>query len=83
MIEAMCANLPILAIDSKGSNELLKNNINGYFFSLQNNNFLKKIKLIKKKKLNLNKLKKYNKKYVINFDLEGSTNKLVDVYKNI
>ena len=31
IIEAMSANLPVLAIKAKGSNELVKNNINGMF----------------------------------------------------
>ena len=43
IIEAMSANLPLIAINAKGSNELIKNNVNGIFFNLKKNNFLKKI----------------------------------------
>ena len=31
IIEAMSANLPILALKAKGSDELIKENINGFF----------------------------------------------------
>jgi len=83
LIEAMSANLPILAINSKGSNELLKDNINGYFFNLNKLNFLKKINLIKKNKINSLKLKKYNNEYTKKFDLENATIDLIKVYKKM
>ncbi len=83
LIEAMSANLPILAINSKGSNELLKNKINGYFFNLNKLDFLQKINFIKKRKINLVKLKKYNHKYIKKFDLEKATKDLIKVYKKI
>ena len=83
LIEAMSANLPILAINSKGSNELLKNKINGYFFNLNKLDFLQKINFIKKRRINLVKLKKYNHKYIKKFDLEKATKDLIKVYKKI
>ena len=79
----MSANLPILALKAKGSNELVKEKINGFFFNFKKNNFLKKINLIKKNKLNSNKLKKYNKIYLKNFDLEFATQKMIIEYKKI
>ena len=83
IIEAMSANLPILALKAKGSDELIKENINGFFFNFKKNKFLKKINLIKKNKLNLNKLKKYNNIYLKNFDLEFATKKMIIEYKKI
>jgi glycosyltransferase involved in cell wall biosynthesis len=83
IIEAMSANLPILAIKAKGSNELIKKNINGFFFNFKKNNFLNKVNYIKKNKFNLNKLRKYNKIYLKNFDLELATQKMIFEYKKI
>ena len=69
LIEAMSVHLPILAIKAKGSNELLKDKINGYFFSVKKNNFYTKILNIKNKKLNQRKLINFNKEYTKKFDL--------------
>jgi glycosyltransferase involved in cell wall biosynthesis len=79
----MSVHLPILAIKAKGSNELLKDKINGYFFSVKKNNFYTKILNIKNKKLNQRKLINFNKEYTKKFDLELATTKLIREYKKL
>ena len=83
IIEAMSANLPVLAIKAKGSNELVKNNINGMFFNLEKNNFLKKVLLIKQKNFKSLNLRKYNKSYLEKYDLEIATNKMIKEYHKL
>ena len=83
LIEAMSMKLPILAIKAKGSNELLKDKVNGYFFSIQKRNFFTKIMNIQNKKLNQKKLNAFNNAYIKKFDLELATLKLIREYKKL
>lgn len=80
-IEAFASGLPILTFNSKGANELVKNNYNGIILKKNNlDNFIKKLMLINKKKLLLNKNAfKSSKK----FDLNLLVHKYIKIYKKI
>ena len=80
IIEAIAAGLPVFTFNTKGANELVKNNINGYIVNKYNSMLMAnsiKIKfkkgLIKKNKI-LNTVSKY--------DLEYNTKKMIKNYLN-
>ena len=83
-IEAMAGGLPVISFDTKGANEIIINNHNGYLiYSNDMNDFVKKIVDIynDKKTLNLTKLNVF--KTVEKYDLEIVTKKLINIYKEI
>ena len=83
-IEAMAGGLPVISFDTKGANEIIINNHNGYLiYSNDMNDFVKKIVDIynDKKTLNLTKLNVF--KTVEKYDLEIVTKKLINIYKKI
>ena len=78
-VEALASNIPIISFNTKGANEIVVNNKNGYLIKNSKiKSFVEKIKLIKKRNLNF---KKFNKKYVKKYDLEKITNLHLDLYK--
>jgi glycosyltransferase involved in cell wall biosynthesis len=83
-IESLAAGVPILSFMSKGSNEIIKDNFNG-FFIYQNNisDFVEKIYQLNKSKNNLIDFKKNCFESVKKFDLDLTSNKLLITYKKL
>ena len=80
-VEALGANIPVITFDSKGANEIIKNNLNG-FITRKNKLFLlcKKILYFEKnkKKFKSNPLSS-SKKY----DLKFLYGKYLEIYRNL
>ena len=83
-IESLAAGVPILSFMSKGSNEIIKDNFNG-FFVYQNNisDFVEKIYQLNKSKNNLIDFKKNCFESVKKFDLDLTSNKLLITYREL
>ena len=82
-IEAMASGLPAISFDTKGANEIIINNYNGYVVYSKNiDDFVKKIKEIyTDKNFNLNKDDVF--KSAEKYDLEFVTKKLIKIYKEV
>ena len=78
-VEALSANLPILTFNTKGANEIVKNNFNGYIVENKNNfTFCKKILSFNK---NRNIFKANPLKSSYKYDLDKLKNKYIKVYQ--
>ncbi|MDC0054467.1 glycosyltransferase family 4 protein [Candidatus Pelagibacter sp.] len=78
-VEALSANIPILTFDTKGANEIIKNNYNGIIVKGNSNiYFCKKILKFKKNKsiFNFNSLKSAQK-----YDLDKLKEKYLKIYQ--
>ena len=80
-VEALGANVPVITFNSKGANEKIKNNLNGFIIKKNKINFLcKKIAYLEKNKNRfrynpLNSSKKY--------DLQFLYNRYLKIYKTL
>jgi len=83
-IEAMASGLPVISFDTKGANEIIINNHNGYLIYSKNiADFVKKIKDIYNDKDILNVAKDNVLKSAEKYDLELVTKNLINIYKEI
>ena len=83
-VEAMASGLPVISFNSKGANEIIIDNHNGYIIYSNNiDDLVKKIinLSINKKEINILKANAYNS--VEKYDLNLVTKKLLHIYKNI
>ena len=81
-IEALASNLPILSFNTKGIDELIVNNKNG--FLINNLNYKKYVNVIDKiSKNQISIIKLDTIKTVKNFDLDKNTKELIKLYKNV
>ena len=83
-IEAMASGLPAISFNTKGANEIIINNYNGYLIYSKNiDDFVSKIKDIYNDK-DILKLTKINVfKSAEKYDLELVTKKLINIYKEM
>ncbi len=84
IIEAIASGLPIISFDTKGANEIVVNDYNGFLITSDSlNDYVNKLIQISNNK-NLLESKKYNlTKTVEKFDLNIVASKLIKIYKNI
>ena len=83
-IESLSAEVPIISFDTKGANEIIISDHNG--FIIKNFNFkdyAEKIEQIYNNRDILKKIKQNSKSSVIKFDLEYNTKLLTDFYSKI
>ena len=81
-IEALASNLPILSFNTKGIDELIVNNKNG--FLINNLNYKRYVNVIDKiSKNQISIIKLDTIKTVKNFDLDKNTKELIKLYKNV
>ena len=83
-VEAMASGLPVISFNSKGANEIIVDNHNGYIIYSDNiDDLVKKIMnlSINKKEINILKANAYNS--VEKYDLNLVSKKLLHIYKNI
>jgi len=66
ILEAMSSMLPVIATSVVGIKEIIKDGKNGFLINLKEGSLLQKINQIKKRKYNLEKIKKNARKYVVN-----------------
>ena len=80
-IEAMACGLPVISFDTKGANEIIINNHNGYLIHSNDlNDFALKIKVLHDDKDILNLTKVNVLESVKKYDLELVTKKLINIY---
>jgi glycosyltransferase involved in cell wall biosynthesis len=83
-IETLASRVPILSFISKGSNEIIINNFNGFFVAENNlSNFAEKISQLNENQNNLTDIKKNCLESVKKFDLDLISNKLLATYKEL
>ena len=83
-VEAMASGLPIISFNSKGANEIIIDDHNGYIIYSDNiDDFVKKIISLSKNKKEID-IKKVNAyKSAEKYDLDLVSKKLLHIYKNI
>jgi len=83
-IESLASRIPILSFMSKGSNEIIIDNFNGFFVNENNlSDFVEKIYKLNQNQNNLIDLKKNCFESVKKFDLDLISNKLLTTYKEL
>jgi glycogen synthase len=83
-IEAMASGLPVISFDTKGANEIIINNNNGYLIYSKNiDDFVKKIKDLSNSENILKSTKLNVFKSIEKYDLEFVTKKLIKIYKEV
>lgn len=83
IIEAMAAKLPVITFNTKGGNELIINNENGYIVDQGNiKDYVEKIIFTFNNK-NALKYKEFNSEYLKQFCLEIVSKKTLDEYKKL
>ena len=83
-IEALASKLPIITFDTKGANEIVKNNYNGAIINNFNNkNYVQKIIFFNKNKIFFNKIKLNSTRSIKKYDLELVTNNILKIFKKI
>ena len=83
-IESLASRVPILSFRSKGSNEIIKDNFNGFFINENNlSDFVEKIYKLNQNQDNFINLKKNCFESVKKFDLDLISNKLLSTYKEL
>ena len=84
IIEAMASFLPVLSFSTKGGDELVINKKNGFLLNIGDfEQYAKKLILISKNKKVFSEIKKFNKEYLLRFDLKTVGYKTVKTYKDI
>jgi len=84
IIEAMASFLPVLSFSTKGGDELVINKRNGFLLNIGDfEQYAKKLILISKNKKVFSEIKKFNKEYLLRFDLKTVGYKTVKTYKDI
>ncbi len=83
-IEAIASGLPIISFDSKGANEIIVDDYNGFLITSDSlDDYVNKLIQISNNK-NLLDSKRYNlTKTIERYDLNVVTNQLIDIFKNI
>jgi len=82
-VEAMASGLPVISFNSKGANEVVLDNYNGYLVNSNDLDFFtKKISDIQNKNL-INSIKDNTLKTAQRYDLELVTKKLINIYKRL
>ena len=82
-VEAMASGLPVISFNSKGANEVVMDNYNGYLVNSNDLDFFtKKISDIQNKNL-INSIKDNTLKTAERYDLELVTKKLINIYKRL
>ena len=80
MIEAIACGLPVISFNTKGANELILNNENGYL--IMNYNAEEMADFLMKKYESIFKNKSINSSTVEKFDLELNSRQTLNNYRN-
>ena len=83
-VEAMACRLPVVSFNSKGANEIIVNQYNGYIINSESiDDFVKKIEYLYKNKDKINIIKENAFTSAEKYDLDLISQKLLLIYKNI
>ena len=84
LIESLAARTPVVTFDTKGANEIIKEDYNGNIIKINDfDSFVEKIKLYKENQKELERIKKNCIKSVEVFDLTNNTHSLIKIYKRL
>lgn len=81
-VEALAANIPIITFNSKGVNEIVSNNYNGYILE-SNEQMIKKIIELYENPSNINEIRKNLFSSIKMYDLNSVTDKIIDTYESL
>ena len=83
-VEALASGLPVISFNTKGANEIIRNNYNGIIIkNYKNKSYVNKISEISKDKILLNALKSNTLKSVKKYDLDQVSKKVLEIFKKI
>ena len=83
-VEALASGLPVISFNTKGANEIIRNNYNGIIIkNYKNKSYVNKISEISKDKILLNALKSNTLKSVKRYDLDQVSKKILKIFKKI
>ena len=83
-VEALASGLPVISFNTKGANEIIRNNYNGIIIkNYKNKSYVNKISEISKNKILLNALKSNTLKSVKRYDLDQVSKKVLKIFKKI
>ena len=83
-VEALASGLPVISFNTKGANEIIRNNYNGIIIkNYKNKSYVNKISEISKDKILLNALKSNTLKSVKRYDLDQVSKKVLKIFKKI
>ena len=82
-VEAMACGLPVISFNSKGANEVILDNYNGYLVNSNDLDFFTKKILDIQNKNFINSIKDNTHKTAERYDLELVTKKLINIYKKL
>ena len=81
-VEALASGLPVISFNTKGANEIIRNNYNGIIIkNYKNKSYVNKISEISKDKILLNALKSNTLKSVKRYDLDQVSKKVLKIFK--
>ena len=83
-IESLASKVPIISFSSKGSDEIVRNKINGILVEKDDiTNFVHQICELDKNRNIINNMKSYCINSIMKFDLEINVKRLIDIYKEL
>lgn len=84
-IEYMLNSMPVIGADTGGTSELIKNNINGLLYRLNDyNDLADKMEFFIKERINIERMSKSSYNYAkLNFNKKLNTDKIYKIYKDI
>ena len=83
-VEALASGLPVISFNTKGANEIIRNNYNGIIIkNYKNKSYVNKISEISKDKILLNALQSNTLKSVKRYDLDQVSKKVLKIFKKI
>lgn len=81
LVEAMLSEVPVVASNVRGNNEIVENDINGYLYKSREE-LIEKLELLINDKATRDRLKKNTKKTVQKFTLENSLKEGIAIYES-
>ena len=83
-IESLASRVPIISFSGKGSDEIVKDKINGFLINKDNIlDFTNKICKINENKSIIDDMKNNCLNSIKKFDLDINSNRLIDIYKRL
>ena len=81
-VEALAANIPIITFNSKGVNEIVSDNYNGYILG-SSEQMIKKIIELYHNPFQINEIRKNLLSSIKMYDLNSVTEKIIDAYESL
>ena len=82
ILEAMSLGIPVFATNLGGHKYIIKDNVNGFLFDIENQNILKKILLVNQNKILKNRIINNAFNYLENFNKDKIFTQLIKGYES-